>query len=234
MTCCLFVWVRCAEIQPGDVVLDPLCGGGSISIEVSELTLHWNSSNPDSNSNPDSKWDKSREVALLNYMQEQLEKCVLIREVLERGSTITQVGSVPSFFSFSLFILSLSFCHSSQGSLAWPETHHIAGDIHHLAVQRAAANIESLLQEMNHGKEMYAKVVTHGSVRVILTLPPELCTHHTHTTHTRNHVKVDVCQWDVCQLPLRTSTVDVVVTDLVFAPFPLSLSHSLTLAGIFL
>jgi 23S rRNA G2445 N2-methylase RlmL len=96
--------LRCAEIQPGDVVLDPLCGGGGISIE---------------------------------------------------------------------------------GSLAWPETHHIAGDIHHLAVQRAAANIESLLRQRNHGKEI-------------------------------NHVKVDVCQWDVCQLPLRTSTVDVVVTDLPF------------------
>ena len=109
VTCCLFVWVRCAEIQPGDVVLDPLCGGGSISIEVSELTLHWNSSNPDSNSNPDSKWDKSREVALLNYMQEQLEKCVLIKEVLERGSTITSrlcpfLFLLLSFYSLPLLL----------------------------------------------------------------------------------------------------------------------------------
>ncbi len=27
-----------AAIQPGDVVLDPLCGGGSISIEVSQFS----------------------------------------------------------------------------------------------------------------------------------------------------------------------------------------------------
>ena len=32
----LRVWcLRCADIQPGDVVLDPLCGGGTISLEVS-------------------------------------------------------------------------------------------------------------------------------------------------------------------------------------------------------
>ena len=28
-------------------------------------------------------------------------------------------------------------------------------------------------------------------------------------------MKVDVCQWDVCRLPLRTASVDAVVTDMV-------------------
>ena len=30
-----YVPLRCAEIQPGDIILDPLCGGGTINIEVS-------------------------------------------------------------------------------------------------------------------------------------------------------------------------------------------------------
>jgi tRNA G10 N-methylase Trm11 len=96
--------LRCADIQPGDIVLDPLCGGGSINIE---------------------------------------------------------------------------------GSLAWPDTYHIAGDLHDLAVPRVAANVFSLLQQRENRRDVAS-------------------------------MKVDVCQWDVCNLPLRTASVDVIVTDMPF------------------
>ena len=87
--------LRLAELQPGDIVLDPMCGGGSISIE---------------------------------------------------------------------------------GSLSSPMTFHIAGDAHELAVPRARANVDAL----------------HGA----------------NTT--------DILRWDVTRLPLRTASIDVVVTDLPF------------------
>lgn len=35
----------------------------------------------------------------------------------------------------------------------------------------------------------------------------------------RDSMKCDVCQWDVCMLPLRTASVDVVVTDMVTLTF---------------
>lgn len=87
--------LRLAELQPGDVVLDPMCGGGSISIE---------------------------------------------------------------------------------GSLSWPTTFHIAGDAHELAVPRARANVDAV---------------------------PGANT-------------TDILCWDVTRLPLRTASIDVVVTDLPF------------------
>ena len=31
---CIFFQFRLANISPGEVVIDPMCGGGSISIEV--------------------------------------------------------------------------------------------------------------------------------------------------------------------------------------------------------
>ena len=63
--------------------------------------------------------------------------------------------------------------------LAWPNTFHLAGDNHELAIPRTKANLTAL--EETHKKDL----------------------------------KVDVIRWDVCNLPLRTGSVDVVVTDLV-------------------
>lgn len=95
--------LRLAAVQPGEVVVDPMCGGGSISIE---------------------------------------------------------------------------------GALAWGTTLHLAGDVHELAPPRTLANLRALHEERQRtGKR---------------------------------ELKVDVFQWDVCRLPLRTASVDVIVTDMPF------------------
>ncbi|NWZ93942.1 THUM3 protein, partial [Nesospiza acunhae] len=74
-----------------------------------------------------------------------------------------------------------------EGAAEWPCCYHIAGDNNPQAVKRAANNISSLLRK-NESKD----------------------------SSTALGVPLDVIQWDICRLPLRTGSVDVVVTDMPF------------------
>ncbi|KAM4769388.1 tRNA (guanine(6)-N(2))-methyltransferase THUMP3 isoform 2-T2 [Cyanocitta cristata] len=73
-----------------------------------------------------------------------------------------------------------------EGAAEWPYCYHIAGDNSPQAVKRAANNICSLLRK-NESKDSTA-----------LGVP------------------LDIIQWDICNLPLRTGSVDIVVTDMPF------------------
>uniref|UniRef100_G1NCR1 THUMP domain-containing protein n=1 Tax=Meleagris gallopavo TaxID=9103 RepID=G1NCR1_MELGA len=74
-----------------------------------------------------------------------------------------------------------------EGAMEWPGCYHIAGDNNPQAVKRAASNICSLLKK-NENKESSASL----------------------------GVPLDIVQWDICNLPLRTGSVDVIVTDMPF------------------
>ncbi|XP_051837531.1 tRNA (guanine(6)-N2)-methyltransferase THUMP3 isoform X1 [Antechinus flavipes] len=74
-----------------------------------------------------------------------------------------------------------------EGAAEWPNCYHIAGDNNPLAVKRAANNILSLLTK-SQIKESKA----------FWGLP------------------IDAIQWDICNLPLRTGSVDILVTDMPF------------------
>ncbi|XP_053153970.1 tRNA (guanine(6)-N2)-methyltransferase THUMP3 [Hemicordylus capensis] len=73
-----------------------------------------------------------------------------------------------------------------EGAAEWPNCYHIAGDNNPQAVKRAANNISSLLRQ-SQTKE-------------------STCTGK----------PIDSIQWDICSLPLRTGSVDVIVTDMPF------------------
>uniref|UniRef100_A0A8C8RLH5 THUMP domain containing 3 n=1 Tax=Pelusios castaneus TaxID=367368 RepID=A0A8C8RLH5_9SAUR len=74
-----------------------------------------------------------------------------------------------------------------EGATEWPNCYHIAGDNNPQAVKRAANNICSLLKK-NQSKD----------------------------SGTSWGIPIDTIQWDICNLPLRPSSVDVVVTDMPF------------------
>lgn len=74
-----------------------------------------------------------------------------------------------------------------EGATEWSNCYHIAGDNNPLAVNRAANNISSLLTKIQ---------VKEG--KLSLGLP------------------IDTIQWDICNLPLRTGSVDIIVTDMPF------------------
>ncbi|NWR46417.1 THUM3 protein, partial [Regulus satrapa] len=74
-----------------------------------------------------------------------------------------------------------------EGAAEWPYCYHIAGDNSPQAVKRAANNICSLLRK-NESKD----------------------------SSPASGVPLDVIQWDICNLPLRTGSVDIVVTDMPF------------------
>ncbi|XP_068550118.1 tRNA (guanine(6)-N2)-methyltransferase THUMP3 [Anas acuta] len=74
-----------------------------------------------------------------------------------------------------------------EGAMEWPSCYHIAGDNNPQAVKRAANNICSLLKK-NENKE----------------------------SSTSLGIPLDIIQWDICNLPLRTGSVDVIVTDMPF------------------
>ncbi|XP_058144668.1 tRNA (guanine(6)-N(2))-methyltransferase THUMP3 isoform X2 [Dasypus novemcinctus] len=74
-----------------------------------------------------------------------------------------------------------------EGASEWSNCYHIAGDNNPLAVNRAANNISSLLTK-NQIKES----------KPSWGLP------------------IDAVQWDICNLPLRTGSVDIIVTDMPF------------------
>ncbi|XP_026357068.1 THUMP domain-containing protein 3 isoform X2 [Ursus americanus] len=74
-----------------------------------------------------------------------------------------------------------------EGATEWSNCYHIAGDNNPLAVDRAANNISSLLTKSQ---------IKEGEVS--WGLP------------------IDAVQWDICNLPLRTGTVDIIVTDMPF------------------
>ncbi|NWX88022.1 THUM3 protein, partial [Nothoprocta pentlandii] len=73
-----------------------------------------------------------------------------------------------------------------EGATEWPSCYHIAGDNNPQAVKRAANNISSLLKK-NENKE-----------------------------GTSSGIPLDIIQWDICNLPLRTGSVDIIVTDMPF------------------
>lgn len=73
-----------------------------------------------------------------------------------------------------------------EGAAEWSNCYHIAGDNNPLAVNRTANNISSLL--------MKSQIKGKPS----WSLP------------------IDVIQWDTCNLPLRTGSVDIIVTDMPF------------------
>uniref|UniRef100_A0ABI7VXP6 THUMP domain-containing protein n=1 Tax=Felis catus TaxID=9685 RepID=A0ABI7VXP6_FELCA len=74
-----------------------------------------------------------------------------------------------------------------EGATEWSNCYHIAGDNNPLAVNRAANNISSLLTKSQ---------IKEG--KVFWGLP------------------IDAVQWDICNLPLRTGSVDIIVTDMPF------------------
>uniref|UniRef100_H3BH06 THUMP domain containing 3 n=1 Tax=Latimeria chalumnae TaxID=7897 RepID=H3BH06_LATCH len=73
-----------------------------------------------------------------------------------------------------------------EGTMEWPGCYFIAGDNHELAVNRTTNNIGSILKKRRNK----------GSTAWGLPL--------------------DVVQWDICNLPLKTGFVDVIVTDMPF------------------
>ncbi|XP_064931910.1 tRNA (guanine(6)-N2)-methyltransferase THUMP3 isoform X2 [Columba livia] len=73
-----------------------------------------------------------------------------------------------------------------EGATEWPSCYHIAGDNNPQAVKRAANNICSLLKK-NENKES-----------------------------TSPGIPLDIIQWDICNLPLRSGSVDIIVTDMPF------------------
>ncbi|XP_063147693.1 tRNA (guanine(6)-N2)-methyltransferase THUMP3 [Candoia aspera] len=73
-----------------------------------------------------------------------------------------------------------------EGVTVWSNCYHIAGDNHSQAVKKTANNISSLLKQ------------TQSEESTSIGKP------------------IDTIQWDSCNLPLRTSSVDVIVTDLPF------------------
>ncbi|MBZ3875302.1 THUMP domain-containing protein 3 [Sciurus carolinensis] len=74
-----------------------------------------------------------------------------------------------------------------EGAMEWADCYHIAGDNNPLAVKRAANNISSLLTKSQ---------IKDG--KPSWGLP------------------IDAVQWDICNLPLRTGSVDIIVTDMPF------------------
>ncbi|XP_068013842.1 tRNA (guanine(6)-N2)-methyltransferase THUMP3 [Melanerpes formicivorus] len=74
-----------------------------------------------------------------------------------------------------------------EGATEWPSCYHIAGDNNPQAVKRAANNICSLLKK----QESKESSTTPG-------------------------IALDIIQWDICNLPLRTGCVDIVVSDMPF------------------
>ncbi|NWZ38623.1 THUM3 protein, partial [Brachypodius atriceps] len=74
-----------------------------------------------------------------------------------------------------------------EGAAEWPYCYHIAGDNSPQAVKRAANNVSSLLRK-----------------------------HESKDSSTALGVPLDIIQWDICNLPLRTGSVDIVVTDMPF------------------
>ncbi|NXX80247.1 THUM3 protein, partial [Urocolius indicus] len=74
-----------------------------------------------------------------------------------------------------------------EGATEWPSCYHIAGDNNPQAVKRAANNISSLLRK-NENKESSSSL----------------------------GIPLDIIQWDICNLPLRTGSVDIVVSDMPF------------------
>ncbi|NXN92908.1 THUM3 protein, partial [Rhinopomastus cyanomelas] len=74
-----------------------------------------------------------------------------------------------------------------EGATEWPSCYHIAGDNNPQAVKRAANNICSLLKK-NENKESSSSL----------------------------GIPLDIIQWDICNLPLRTGAVDIIVTDMPF------------------
>ncbi|XP_059539535.1 tRNA (guanine(6)-N2)-methyltransferase THUMP3-like [Myotis daubentonii] len=75
----------------------------------------------------------------------------------------------------------------TEGATEWSNCFHIAGDNNPLAVTRAANNISSLLTKSQ---------INEGQLSWGLPM--------------------DAIQWDICNLPLRTGSVDIIVTDIPF------------------
>ncbi|NWI61971.1 THUM3 protein, partial [Todus mexicanus] len=74
-----------------------------------------------------------------------------------------------------------------EATTEWPGCYHIAGDNNPQAVKRAANNICSLLKK-SESKE----------------------------SSTSLGIPLDIIQWDICNLPLRTGSVDIIVSDMPF------------------
>ncbi|XP_016851482.2 tRNA (guanine(6)-N2)-methyltransferase THUMP3 isoform X3 [Anolis carolinensis] len=74
-----------------------------------------------------------------------------------------------------------------EGAAEWPNCYHIAGDNNPQAVKRTANNISSLLKQIRSKESS----ISAGK-------------------------PIDSIQWDSCSLPLRTGSVDVIVTDMPF------------------
>ncbi|KAH6921800.1 hypothetical protein HPB50_004999 [Hyalomma asiaticum] len=92
-----------------------------------------------------------------------------------------------------------------EGCVNWPQTMFICGDNHPLAVQRSYDNLSALNEKRAKASPEARHVFTTTPWRVTLLWhcsSGQLC--------------MDVCQWNVCALPLRTASVDVFITDLPF------------------
>jgi 23S rRNA G2445 N2-methylase RlmL len=80
---------------------------------------------------------------------------------------------------------------SVEGAITWPNSYHLCGDNGDAAVSKARANAEEQDSRQCSG--------------------------------------IDVIRWDVCNLPLRTASLDVIVTDMPFGKRSGSKSHNRTL-----
>ncbi len=151
--CGFFFNLRLCNIQAGDVVVDPMAGGGSIPIEVRDAQC-------DLLINRDFK-----EFYFYN-----------VRQTYElKLKKLSRLG----FF----FVCTHDFFFKIQASCNWRDAVHLSGDIDDRCYERTQLNIADFNK------------------------------HRMETD--RQTISVDIFRWDVTRLPLRTSSVDVFISDLV-------------------
>ena len=125
---------RFCHIKTGEVVCDPMCGGGSIPVEVSSV---------------------------LNYLYKVIVNCVIplcnsavckiflipspLRMCIFVSTCSHDTGCKTPAYSFTPWITYLViFSFIKQAVLNWPSAVHLCGDIHEHASPRTKENLDAL------------------------------------------------------------------------------------------
>ncbi|XP_042581704.1 THUMP domain-containing protein 3-like isoform X3 [Cyprinus carpio] len=103
-----------------------------------------------------------------------------------------------------------------EGVMEWQNSFFLAGDNNGTAVSRSRSNIKHILKRTHDGGRIMREHTPMDEKQPHTWMVSGCCTVGPTPDSCFSGLPLDIVQWDLCNLPMRSSSVDIIITDMPF------------------